>query len=79
MNADDYIFFEDEPSRRKTRIVSVKNRRTGDELGKIAWWGAWRQYCFFPWATALFNPTCMTRITEEMLAMQAAWKNQTDV
>lgn len=76
MNADEFIFFEDEPTGadRRTRIVTVRNRRSGDELGKLKWYGAWRQYCFFPAPQAIFNVTCMARIADEALAMTVAHK-----
>jgi hypothetical protein len=74
VSADDYIFFEDcaVPDVRKTRIVSVRNRRSSGELGQIRWYGAWRQYCFFPQAGTIFNVDCMRRIEEECRAMMAA-------
>jgi len=32
----------------KTRLFNIHNNRTGMKLGQIRWYGAWRQYCFFP-------------------------------
>lgn len=74
MKADEYIFFEDVPTdtERVTRIVAVRNRRSGDQLGMIRWHGPWRQYCFFPMNMSIYNPTCLARINEEMLAMTSA-------
>jgi hypothetical protein len=73
MSADDFIFFEDEPNPgRKTRVVLVRNRRSGEELGKVRWYGAWRQYCFYPASLTIFNITCMARIGDEMLGMTLA-------
>jgi hypothetical protein len=68
----DYIYFEDEPTDKKTRIVSVRSLRTREELGVIRWYGAWRQYCFYPNVRTIFNPTCMVRIVDEIKAMMAA-------
>ncbi len=72
--ADYYIFFEDcaVPDVRKTRIVAVRNRRSGVGLGMIRWYAAWRQYCFYPAPDTIFNPTCLKRINEEMEMMTAA-------
>ena len=33
---------------RKTKIVKVINKSSGNEIASIEWYGAWRQYCFFP-------------------------------
>lgn len=73
-DADEFIFFEDcaVPDVRKTRIVNVLNRRSRDVLGQIRWYGSWRQYCFFPSEATIFNPTCMARITREVVDMQVA-------
>lgn len=35
------------PSKRKTRSMIVMNDDFY-EVGKLRWYGAWRQYCFFP-------------------------------
>jgi hypothetical protein len=32
----------------KTKIVQVINKSAGNEIATIEWYGAWRQYCFFP-------------------------------
>jgi hypothetical protein len=53
----------------RARVVSVRNRRSGEELGKVRWYGAWRQYCFYPASLTIFNITCMARISDEMLGM----------
>jgi hypothetical protein len=74
MSADDFISFEEvvPTPGRKTSVVSICNRRSGDELGQIRWFGAWRQYCFYPSGGTIFNPTCLARITDEILAMMEA-------
>lgn len=74
MNADDYITFREcaVPDVRKTRIVAVDNKRSGNTLGTIRWYGPWRQYCFFPQGGTIFNTDCMDRITAEVRAMMAA-------
>ena len=43
---------------RKTEIWRVKS--TSDVfLGEIKWYGAWRQYCFFPEEFMVFNSGCL--------------------
>lgn len=33
-------------------------------LGFIKWYGAWRQYCFFPEGSTIFNKGCMLDVTD---------------
>lgn len=47
---------------RKTDVVYVHSRSSGVPLGKIAWFGRWRQFCFYPEATTVFNSGCMADI-----------------
>jgi hypothetical protein len=44
-----FIVIEEEPNQdknRKTKTYEIKSRRTGEVLGHIFWYGAWRQYIF---------------------------------
>lgn len=72
MKADEYILFEEQPVEKKTRIVTVRNRRSLAPLGELRWHGPWRQYCFFPQGDTIFNPGCMERIAGEALSMTHA-------
>jgi hypothetical protein len=51
------------PADRKTFYFDVLDRH-GGVLGAIQWYGAWRQYCFFPDSSTapVFNPDCLERI-----------------
>jgi hypothetical protein len=55
-----------QPSGRKTSIWKVVAREGGETLGKVAWWGPWRQYVFFPEheALLLFNRTCLRDLAD---------------
>jgi hypothetical protein len=55
-------FITHEPPGRKTPIVAVHNKRSSVKLGEIKWYGAWRQYCFFPSEATIFNTGCLTDI-----------------
>lgn len=46
---------------RKTDFIQVRSKSSNELLGEIKWYGAWRQYCFFP-LNALFNSTCLDDI-----------------
>lgn len=47
----------------KTSAWDVVSKRHGSVLGTISWWGAWRQYTFFPYEETVFNPDCMREIS----------------
>ena len=32
------------------------------KLGEIKWFGAWRQYCFYPEGNTIFDRKCLTYI-----------------
>lgn len=63
LGATQYMYAEDvTPDGRKTRLIEVRSQRSGDLLGWIKWWGAWRQYVFAPSAGSVFNNGCMDDI-----------------
>jgi hypothetical protein len=47
---------------RKTRVVEVRSKRSGDLLGTIKWFGRWRQYTFWPEPETIFNAECLTDV-----------------
>lgn len=62
----EYLSFVEErtPPDRKTGIWQVRSRRSGVVLGRIKWYGAWRQFCFFPESATVFNRGCLDDINE---------------
>jgi len=48
---------------KKTNIWHVFNRERGFLLGHIKWYGAWRQYCFFPLEMVVFSSGCLNDIS----------------
>lgn len=48
----------------KTDIYEILSKKSGDILGRIKWYGPWRQYCFFPTAQTVFNNGCMKDIID---------------
>lgn len=62
-----YLRFEQSPNPgKKTGIWFVISQSSGDVLGRIAWYGAWRQYCFFPNNGTLYNTDCLAAITDRI-------------
>lgn len=62
----------------KTKIWNVLQKRSGSTLGKIKWYGPWRQYCFFPVVGTVFNKTCMDdigRFIKEQMAYRGIKKS----
>jgi hypothetical protein len=51
---------------RKTYVVHVRAKRSGDYIGEIRWFPRWRQYCFFPEPTTVFSAGCMRDIIDYM-------------
>jgi len=43
-----YIHFVEIEKKPKTSVWSCRNNRTGGELGRVEWYGPWRQYCYSP-------------------------------
>ena len=58
----EYMVFRQVPTNGRTEYWEVVNIRSGGLLGTIHWYGAWRQYCFFPQGDCVFNATCLTHI-----------------
>ena len=70
----------------KTNVYEVCNKKTGYYLGEIMWWGAWRQYCFFPDGETLYERKCLRAIAEfidslmeERKRQKKALKGQTEI
>jgi len=59
-----YIYIIQTKKHEKTEEYTVVNRKSGTPLGWIKWYGAWRQYCFFPWFDSVFNIECLKFVSE---------------
>jgi hypothetical protein len=59
-----YIEFELIKQTDRTKKFRVKNIEHGTILGLIMWYGAWRQYAFFPSEETVFSSGCMQDITQ---------------
>jgi hypothetical protein len=49
---------------RKTNIWQVYTSDGTQTLGFIKWFGAWRKYCYFPFADTVYEQDCLRRISE---------------
>jgi hypothetical protein len=57
-----YISFILIAEKAKTKVYKCINNNSGDELAIIKWYPPWRQYCFFPSCSAVYNKGCMQDI-----------------
>lgn len=69
-----YLSFRrrESPSK-KTVVVDVVSKSCEALLGRIKWFGRWRQYAFFPASDTVFNSDCLSRINEE-IEMLMYWR-----
>lgn len=64
MLESEFIYVEKtEFPKRKTPIYKLFSMSNHDiKLGEIKWFGAWRQYCFYPEGNTIFDRKCLTYI-----------------
>lgn len=69
----DYEFFRVEPQpqdpRKKTKTYYLVNHRSGTSIATIEWYGAWRQFCFFPMENTVWSDGCMADVREIIRAV----------
>lgn len=58
----EYIEFDLVQQTKKTRIYAIRNCKSQLIIGYIKWYGAWRQYCFFPESETVFSKGCLEDI-----------------
>ncbi len=74
-----YIEFELIDKKPKTNVYAVKKKNPINPLyvpilGYIEWYGAWRQYCFYPKGDTIFNMDCMQYIIDYIKELMEARK-----
>lgn len=77
VDGNNYIEFHDVSSSypsRKTETWRVVSKNNSSTLGTIRWYGAWRQYCFFPTNFTVFNDGCLEKITEFIVTLMSKRK-----
>jgi hypothetical protein len=57
------VFIEKENRTGKTAIFECRNKKSQTVLGLIKWYGAWRQYCYFPVVQAVYSDGCLDDIS----------------
>lgn len=56
---------------RRTKRWGVVSKSSGDVLGLVEWYGAWRQYIFEPREGCVFNNGCLNDISAFLTEMNA--------
>lgn len=59
-----YLLFVEVERKAKTSVWSCRNKKSGAELGRVAWHGPWRQYCYFPTVQAVYSAGCLDDIAD---------------
>lgn len=57
-----YLSFKIIEQKPKTLVYQVINKQYNLVLGYIKWYGAWRQYCFFPLSDTLYHVGCLEEL-----------------
>jgi hypothetical protein len=57
-----YLEFKQVPYEGKTKRFEVMSVKHGYSLGRISWYGAWRQYTFSPAFETVWNKDCLKDI-----------------
>ena len=56
-------------------IMAGKPAENGAMLGHVAWYGAWRRYCFFPNGATVFEEVCLREIAEFLVWQTSKYKS----
>ena len=59
-----HLDFDEIKDTGKTRIWEVVLIESGEILGKVRWYWAWRRYVFFPNPNTFYDVECMNTITK---------------
>ena len=65
----EFLNFEETVHFTKTDVVSVLEKRTGELLGEIKWFGPWRHYVFFPAPNCAWSDRCLSDLSKYVTYM----------
>ncbi len=60
----EFIHFVKIADKPKTSVWSCRNNRSGDELGVVRFYPAWRSYTYFPTVEGVYSAGCLSDIIE---------------
>ena len=69
-----WIRYQEEasPPDRKTVVVQVINLKSDRVIGRISWYSAWRQYCYYAVPFTILSEDCMNDIADAIQALMEA-------
>jgi len=68
----EYLRFDEQPHVGKTKVFACRNRCSGDRLGTVGWYGAWRQYVYYHDRSGIvYSAGCLRDIAEFLEALMA--------
>ena len=71
-------FIEVENPGKKTKRWKVVNHDTGDTLGGVYWWTAWRRYIFHPMPGTIYEQDCLRDIASFLIDKMVEHKAELD-
>jgi len=71
----EYLIFKQIPFDGKTKRFEVISKSRGDVLGRISWYGAWRQYTFSPSTNTIWNKDCLKDIQDFLMQLMEERKH----
>ena len=70
-----FIHFDPAPTKAKaTSKWTCRNNNSGEELGEVCYYPAWRQYCYFPTCPAVYSAGCLKDIQTFLTALETERK-----
>lgn len=75
----EWIEFRPGPSKPKTLTWDVVSKSAGDILGRIAWFGRWRRYSFYPEPGTVFDEVCLRDIATFCEEQTAAHRQAVEI
>lgn len=70
----EYLEFKQISYEGKTKRFEVISKLHGDVLGRISWYGAWRQYTFSPGYPTVWNNSCLKDIVNFLEQLMKEYK-----
>jgi hypothetical protein len=58
-----YLRFDVVKDTGKTKVIFIVNIHHDEVLGEIKWYPGWRQYCFYPNHSTIWNPHCLNDVS----------------
>lgn len=73
-----YLFFEEQPQKGKTKLFRVCNKINRETLGYIKWFGAFRKYAYLSNGGIFYDSECLNDIKKflEKLMLERKLESQ---